>query len=211
MVDANFGRNVFVNCPFDHDYEPIMQAVLFCLVRFRFNPRIATEQSNAAEPRIEKICELIQVSKYSIHDLSRCQSSQAEELFRLNMPFELGMDFGCQRYGRQPYSDKVILILEEEPYRLKAAMSDLAGSDIEAHQGKHQVAMRKVRNWLTTNVSDIPELSASTIIAEYEEFQNWYSKRQSDKGFSEQDIKDYPTSELLDEMIVWIDSGRPRD
>ena len=76
----DFNHNVFVNCPFDPDYAPIMQAVLFCLVRFGFNPRIATEQSNAAEPRIDKICELIRASKYSIHDLSRCQARQAEEL-----------------------------------------------------------------------------------------------------------------------------------
>lgn len=85
-----------------------MRAVLFCLVRFGFKPRIATEQSNAVKPRIEKICELIQASKYSIHDLSRCQASQADELFRLNMPFELGVDYGCQKYGGVPFSEKVI-------------------------------------------------------------------------------------------------------
>lgn len=119
------------------------------------------------------------------------------------------MDFGCQRYGGQPCSDKVILILEEEPYRLKAAMSDLVGSDIEAHHGKYRIAVRKVRNWLTTNVSNIPEISASTVHAEYADFQEWHSKRQRKKGFSDQDIQDYPTSELLDEMIVWVDSEKP--
>ncbi len=120
------------------------------------------------------------------------------------------MDFGCQRYGGHPYSDKVILILEEEPYRLKAAMSDLAGSDIEAHEGEYQIAARKVRNWLITNISDIPDDSASSILAEYEDFLDWHYTRQSDKGFSEQDAQDYPTSELLDEMFVWIDSEMPR-
>ena len=49
-----------------------MRAVLFCLVRVGFKPRIATGQSNAVKPRIEKTGELIQVSIYSIHDLSRC-------------------------------------------------------------------------------------------------------------------------------------------
>ncbi len=99
MADPNFHHNVFVNCPFDSDYAPIMQAVLFCLVRFGLIPRIATEQSNAAKPRIDKDCELNQASKFSIHDLSRCQASAAEELFRFNVPFELGLDFRCQRYG----------------------------------------------------------------------------------------------------------------
>lgn len=76
-----------------------MRAVLFCLVWFGFKPRVATELSNAAKPRIERICQLIQASKYSIHDLSRCQASQVDELYRLNMPFELGVDFSCRRYG----------------------------------------------------------------------------------------------------------------
>ena len=210
MVDSGFNDNVFLNCPFDPDYAPIMQAVLFCLVRFGFKPRIATEQSNAAEPRIEKICELIQTSKYSIHDLSRCQASQAEELFRLNMPFELGIDFGCRRYGGHPYSEKVILILEEERYRYQAAISDLAGSDIEAHESNYQIAVRKVRNWLTNNISDMPSVSASLVLAEYEDFQEWHYKRQLAKGFSEQDIQDYPTSEFLDEMLDWISSHKPR-
>ena len=70
MPDPNFERNVFFNCPFDSDNEPIMRAVLFCLVRFGFKPRIATERSNAAKPRIETICELIQASKYSIHEIA---------------------------------------------------------------------------------------------------------------------------------------------
>ena len=210
MVDPYFNHNVFVNCPFDSDYAPIMQAVLFCLVRFGFKPRIATEQSNAAEPRIDKICQLVQASKFSIHDLSRCQASEAEELFRLNMPFELGLDFGCQRYGGHPFSNKVILILDEERYRLQQAISDLAGSDIAAHDGDYQLAVRKVRNWLTTNVSGIPKDSASSIIAEYEDFQEWYYERRHNEGFSDQDIQDYPTSELLDEMLVWCALAKPR-
>ena len=207
MVDSDFNHNVFVNCPFDSDYAPILQAVLFCLVWFGFKPRIATETSNAAEPRIDKICELIRASKYSIHDLSRCESTEAEEVFRLNMPFELGMDFGCQRYGGGQLSDKVILILEEKQYRLQKAISDLAGSDIEAHGGNYQTAVRKVRNWLRINGD---KDSANSVLGKYEDFLKWLFERLSAKGFSKQDIQDYPTSELLDEMLIWFDSAKPR-
>ena len=90
----------------------------------------------------------IESSRYSIHDLSRCQAIEAGEHYRLNMPFELGIDFGCRRYGNKPLSRKVILILEEQRYRYQAAISDLAGSDIKAHGGKHETAVRKVSNWL---------------------------------------------------------------
>ena len=120
------------------------------------------------------------------------------------------MDFGCQRYGGYPLSDKVILILDEKRYRLQEAISDLTGSDIEAHEGNYQLAVRKVRNWLTNNIAQIPKVSASLVLAEYEDFQEWHYERQREKGFSEQDIKDYPTSELLDEMLNWFELHKPR-
>ena len=145
MADAKFPRNVFVNCPFDREYRPILQAILFCLVRFWLTPRIATERSDAGEPRVQKIMRLVESSRYSIHDLSRCQAHEAGEHYRLNMPFELGMDFGCRHYGGDPYSRKVILILEEQPYRYRAAISDLAGSDETG-----------LPAWVTSSVSELP-------------------------------------------------------
>ena len=211
MVDPDFHRNVFVNCPFDSEYEPILQAILFCLVRFGLRPRIATERNNAGETRIDKIRELIQTSRYSIHDLSRCQASQEGEHYRLNMPFELGIDFGCRQYGGPPFSDKIILILEEEHYRYQAAISDLAGIDIYSHAGNHQTAVRKVRNWLTTNLGEVEIISAATVIAEYEDFLVWHLNRQLKRGFSDQDIQDYPTPEFLESMNEWVTSDMPRD
>jgi len=112
----SFDRNVFVNCPFDTEYSPILDAMLFCLIRFGLNPRIATERGDSGEARIDKILDLVQSSRYSIHDLSRCQARTAGEHYRLNMPFELGIDFGCRRFGPEPQSRKVFLVLEEKSY-----------------------------------------------------------------------------------------------
>ena len=72
---------------------------------------------------MEKILELVASSKYSIHDLSRCQAREACEYYRLNMPFELGLDFGCRRFGAGRLARKVILVLEEERFRYQAAIS----------------------------------------------------------------------------------------
>lgn len=207
MVDPDFEVNVFVNCPFDVEYEPILQAIIFCLTRFGLKPRLATERSDAGETRIDKIKELIESAKYSIHDLSRCQSRTVGEHYRLNMPFELGLDFGCRNYKGEPYSQKVILILEEEKYRYQAALSDLAGNDIEAHSGEYQIAVRKVRNWLV-NLGGFENVGAARILAEYEDFQEWYYERQLDAGFSVEDIEDYPTIELLRAMQEWYDGAR---
>ncbi|MDE0095402.1 MAG: hypothetical protein OXS40_03330 [Gammaproteobacteria bacterium] len=115
MLDPDFDRNVFVNCPFDKDYDPILQAILFCLVRFGLKQRIASERSNAAESRIDKIRELIQASRYSIHDLSRCQAKRVDEHYRLNMPFELGMDFGCRQYGGIHFRTSTFSYLKNNP------------------------------------------------------------------------------------------------
>ena len=183
--DNDFDRNVFVNCPFDEDYDHILQAVLFCLVRFGLKPRIATERSDAGEPRINKILDLIQSSRYSIHDLCRCQARNEGEYYRLNMPFELGLDFGCRRYGGGRLATKVILVLEEQRYRYQAAISDLAGSDIEAHHGDYQLAVRKVRNWLA-GMPNFEAIGAARVLADYEDFQEWHYQRQRKLGFSEE-------------------------
>ena len=176
--------------------------MLFCLVRFGLIPRIATERGDAGEPRISKILDLIQSSRYSVHDLCRCQARDEGEYYRLNMPFELGLDFGCRRYGAGQLSTKVILVLEEQWYRYQAAISDLAGSDIEAHHGDYQLAVRKVRNWLA-GMPGFEAIGAARVLADYEDFQEWYYERQRNLGFSEDDIQDYSIAELLRAMFDW--------
>ena len=200
--DDDFDRSVFVNCPLDEDYDRVLRAILFCLVRFGLRPRIATERSDASEHRISKILDLIQSSRYSIHDLCRCQARDAGEYYRLNMPFELGLDFGCRRYGGGRLKEKVILVLEEQLYRYQAAISDLAGSDIEAHHGDYQIAVRKVRNWLA-GMPGFGGIGSARVLADYEDFQEWHIQRQRNRGFSDDDIRDYSTAELLSAMFDW--------
>lgn len=203
---GEFERCVFVNCPFDEDFEPILQAILFCLVYLGFEPRLATETQDGGENRLTKIIGLIRASKYSIHDLSRCQAKKKGEHFRLNMPFELGLDYGCREFAGGQFETKSILILEEQRYRYQAAISDLAGCDIEAHGGDFQKAIRKVRNWLRSEALE-DAAGASLIFGKYSDFQEWYYERQLAAGFSEEDIQDYPTSELLDAMVEWKNLG----
>ena len=91
----SFEQNVFINCPFDDAYMPLLRPMVFCVYRVGLRPRIALERHDSAEARIEKIIELIQNSKYGIHDLSRIKADKAGEMFRLNMPLELGIDIGA--------------------------------------------------------------------------------------------------------------------
>jgi len=146
--------------------------------------------------------ELVASSRYSIHDLSRCQAREKGEFYRLNMPFELGLDVGCRRFGGERMSEKVILVLEEKRFRYQAAISDLAGSDIEAHGGDYAVAVRKVRNWLA-GMGGFERIGAARVVADYEDFQQWHIERQRAVGFSDDDITDYSTAELLEAMFEW--------
>ena len=107
-----FDTSVFVNCPFDKDYKPLLRPLLFTILDLGFEPRIALERLNSAEPRIDKILELIEASKYGIHDLSRLRAEQAGEFYRMNMPFELALDVACRLYKGGECADKKCLILE---------------------------------------------------------------------------------------------------
>ena len=115
MVDSNFIHNVFENFLSTPTTHPLCRQ-FFSEASFGSSLRMySTEQSNAAEPAIDQFsgARRFGLPEFSIHDLSRCQASQAEELFRLNMPFELGMVFWLARDMVGIHLDKVILILDE--------------------------------------------------------------------------------------------------
>ena len=208
MAGPSFEQSVFINCPFDPQYDPILQAILFAVIYLGFSPRLSRERNDSAEMRVEKITSLIESSKYSIHDLSRCVAKKKGEHFRLNMPFELGIDWACRRYFGSGREAKRFLILEEKAYRYQAALSDISGCDIQYHAGGFQQAVRKVRNWLVSEAG-IAAVGASRLLAGYADFQGWYFEKQLAAGFSEEDIKDYDTSELLAAMAEWMAAGQP--
>jgi hypothetical protein len=212
LADRLFDRNVFINCPFDEAFEPILQAILFCTTYLGFNPRIATESNDGGENRLEKIRGLIESSKYSIHDLSRCQAKRKGEYFRLNMPFELGIDFGCRQYFGDGRENKRFLILEEKKYRYQAALSDISGCDIQAYGSNEQIAPQKaiqyVRNWLVSEAG-ADNTGATKIRQSYTDFQEWYYEKKIGEGASEDEIREYPTSELLAAMREWMELGQP--
>ncbi len=210
-MTATFEQCVFINCPFDKDYEPILQAVLFCVIYLGFTPKIASQSNDSGENRLTRIQHLIEQSKYSIHDLSRCVAAKKGEYFRLNMPFELGVDYGCREYFGNGRNAKKFLILEEKNYQTKKALSDLAGCDMQAHDGKYENVIRKVRNWLVSeaNLSNTTDGATKIIGAYTADFQEWHYEQMLSRGFSEDDIQDYPTSELLTAMNEWMELGKP--
>lgn len=144
--NPNFDKNVFINCPFDEEYTKLLQPLVFTILYLDFEPRIATERSDSGEQRIDKICELIFQSKYSIHDLSRLQSQKKSEFYRLNMPFELGIDYGLRKFADNYLQEKNFLVLEKDRFNYAKAISDISGVDIKSHNNDPIKIIRGVRN-----------------------------------------------------------------
>ncbi len=203
-----FERSVFVNCPFDDEFAPILQAIAFCITDLGFYPRLAPENADNAANRLDRILELVRGSKYGIHDLSRCKSTAIDEFARLNMPFELGIDYGCRKFGAGHLTDKAILILEDTQYDYQKGLSDISGWDIHPHGGDYIKAVRAVRNWLVRQ-AEAPKVGPALILNRYADFQQWYWERELTSGASEDDIKAYPTVQMVEAMREWVDTGRP--
>jgi hypothetical protein len=204
----SFDRSAFINCPFDEEYAPILQAIAFTVVYLGFVPRFAPENADNAAPRLERIIEIIRGSKFGIHDLGRCKSAAANEYARMNMPFELGIDHGFRRAGDGELAEKVILILERTRYDYQKALSDISGWDIHVHGDDYEEAVARVRSWLVAQAR-APGVGTSLILGKYAAFQEWYWERELAAGSSEDDIKEYPTGEFVQAMHEWMDSGQP--
>lgn len=124
------------------------------------------------------------------------------------MPFELGLDYACRLYRGGSFAGKKLLVLEERPFRYQTSISDMAGCDIQSHGGEYQNAVRKIRNWLVSEAG-APPIGARAILNKYADFGEWYVERQLAMGFDMDDIKDYPTSELMSAMVEWHTLGEP--
>lgn len=200
-----FETSVFVNCPFDPGYRPVLSAILFVIVQARLEPRLATERADSGENRLTKIAALIQQSRFSIHDLCRCESAGKGEIARLNMPFELGLDYGVRLSGSPALQRKCFLVLDEKPYRLKQALSDINGWDTSAHEGIPERALKIVRNWLV-QMAGVPLPGPEKLRGMMLIFDEW-KYRQPDQ--SRQDVDDYEIYEVIWSMQEWVARGMP--
>ena len=129
---SEYTRNVFINCPFDDEYTPIFEAIVFTIQACGFRPICARSRLNSSDVRLQKIVDLIARCRYSIHDLSRTELDRVSTLPRFNMPLELGIDIGCRAYGRGQ-RNKSFLIFDRDRFRFQTYVSDIAGQDIADH------------------------------------------------------------------------------
>jgi hypothetical protein len=82
-------NHVFINCPFDAGYRPILNAILFAVFDLGFVARCALEEEDTGEFRLSKIERIIEECRYGVNDLSAVAPDVATGLPRFNMPLEL--------------------------------------------------------------------------------------------------------------------------
>jgi hypothetical protein len=167
---ARPSRGVFINCPFDPEYQPLFEAVVFCVTACGFLPRCTLEETDAGEVRIDTIYKLIRECNHGIHDISRTEvKGEGYELPRFNMPFELGIFLGAKKFGRHP-GKKRCLVMDRARYRYKRFISDIGGQDIKAHHNSPSIAICRVRNWLQSAPRDAALPGGQRIWQKYRRF-----------------------------------------
>lgn len=110
MSEPAYDRNVFLNCPFDEEYQPLFRAMVFTVEDCGFRARCALEAENSGEVRIDKINRIIRECRHGIHDISRTEPDPVNSLPRFNMPLELGLFRGAREFGSRVQQQKNCLI-----------------------------------------------------------------------------------------------------
>jgi hypothetical protein len=148
----SYDTSVFINCPFDADYRPLFEAVVFAVYDCGFHPRCAMEVEDSSQVRIQKITSIIRECRLAIHDLSRIQTDTHNRLPRFNMPFEFGIFVGAKTFGGREQRRKACVVLDAERYRFQQFISDIAGQDIRDHGARPDVLIHQVRDFLSCHL-----------------------------------------------------------
>jgi hypothetical protein len=202
----SFAGSVFINCPFDDEYWPTFEAVVFTVAACGFTPRCALEELDSGTVRLTKIQRIIRSCRFGVHDLSRVELA-ANSLPRFNMPFELGLDIAAKAFGDKPLKRKQFLILDSVPYRYQQLISDISGQDIRCHNGSPDQAIDIVRNWLR-NVSHRRVPGPLAIKREFAAFVRWLPENCERNGFDRNDLLFIEYVEMARQWIATSEQPR---
>lgn len=146
---------VFLNIPYDKQFERVYLAYITALTAMGFLPRATL--GIGGNRRLHRIASLIESCSYSIHDLSRVQLDRNPPCStpRFNMPFELGLAVAWARAN--PHHKW--FVFESVQRRLAKSMSDLDGTDPFIHYGTVRGVMREVCNaFVRPNQPTVPQM-----------------------------------------------------
>jgi hypothetical protein len=197
MRDSKYNKNVFINCPFDKEYDQIFQAIVFAIHDCGFFP--ICMKGTCSEIRLYKILEKMENCKFAIHDLSRQELHKPP---RFNMPFELGLFIGCQQYKDD---EKEFLVLDSKKYAYQKIISDILGIDPEYHKNNPKIAINKVRNWLRSYEAKEMILAGPKIWERYQEFRRELPRLCRELGYTLREfMNDFNFIDYSNFITGWI-------
>jgi len=130
----------------------------------------------------------------------------------MNMPFELGIDYGSRQHGPEFMRGKKCLILEKGKHDFKRALSDLSGVDIKSHGDKPEEVVRAVRDWFyeTVGLRDVPY--PNVIWFRFSDFTTSLFEARLAEGIPEDEVREdiarMPIPEYLDCVADWVASTK---
>jgi len=195
--------SVFINCPFDPQYWPLLEVIVFTVLACGFRPRSALEAAGSGDVRLEKILRLIDESRLGIHDISRVELDRDNGLPGFNMPFELGIFVGAKAFGSADQKRKACIVFDTERYRYQKFLSDIAGQDIRAHGRKVERVIQQVRDFLATHCPpDVVLPGGRALVERYQRFRRGLRRSCADLHLDPQSL----TFRDLTVLIVgWTD------
>jgi hypothetical protein len=200
MKTAGFNDSVFINCPFDVLYNPLLQAIVFTVYRCGFYPVTAMDEDDGTENRLLKIIRMIKECRYGVHDLSRIEYT-AEKFPRFNMPFELGIFFGARYMGDSIQKSKNALIFERVKFTYQKYISDLNGIDTKAHNNEPLTAIQKISDWLRVASGRKTIPGFMVLKAEYIEFSQNLPSIVKTLGFDSQHLPFSEYRTIVEEAV----------
>ena len=170
----NSERQVFLNCPYDEGYRPLMWAPVFAVYDCGFTPRAALALPNAAQSRLSRILSLVRECPNSIHDLIYVNKT------RFNMPFELGLAFGLAATD----ASRRVCVLTTDVKRLEKNCSDLKGIDPHVYGGDALSLVVEASKWLKSFHASECYPTATQIGARFQKFWSELPAFAQRKGFA---------------------------
>ncbi len=145
-LQAYASCQVFLNYPFDEDFQHMADAMNFSVVAAGMLPVCANDLSVPDRPRLDMLVESIRYCNYSAHEFSRSTGEGPNNFARMNMPIEMGMAvFYALNTQRQNHRCAFFVPTQHEYH---AFASDLSGLDPICHENNDKVLVGKLYDWL---------------------------------------------------------------
>jgi len=137
---------VFLNYPFDEEFESLAHAMHFAVVAAGLIPACAHDLSVPDRLRLEMLVEMIYNSRFSVHDFSRYKGEGEKNFARFNMPIEMGMAL-FYSFSTENREHRCAFFVAT-PHDYQRFASDLAGLDPRLHDNKDLLLVTSVYEWL---------------------------------------------------------------